>query len=139
MFLHLTTYLLNFLINLGVKVLLFNKFGGAKVLTKEENVAIFRRYIAEISCVEGYRHDFSYRNIGQTIFLDKSREIGDFSSIYRLVNAGQRSQRATVKVKCATVSPLQCTSPNKLLPRGFGLGFSLLAIWANSPLWYKVH
>ena len=48
-------------------------------MSKEENVAIFR----------WYRHDFSCRNIGQTIFRD-------FSSIYRLVNAGQQSQRATV-------------------------------------------
>ena len=43
--------------------------------SKEENVAIFRRYIAEISCIGGYRHDISWRNIGLVIFQDKSREI----------------------------------------------------------------
>ena len=32
-------------------------------------LAIFRRYIAEISCVGGYRHDISWRNIGPAIFL----------------------------------------------------------------------
>ena len=54
-----------------------------EVITKEENVVIFRRYIAEISCVEGYRHDFSLRNIGQTIFRAKFREIGDLSRYIR--------------------------------------------------------
>ena len=32
-------------------------------LWREENVAIFRRYIAEILCIEGFRHDISWRNI----------------------------------------------------------------------------
>ena len=49
------------------------------VVTKEENVAIFRRYIAEISCIEGFRHDISWRNIGPAIFQYLSREISDFS------------------------------------------------------------
>ena len=70
--------------------------------TKEENVAIFRRYISEISCIEGYRHDISYRNIGSVIFqinLEKSAISRDISAIlainqrffpiYRMVNAGQ--------------------------------------------------
>ena len=49
------------------------------ITTKEENVAIFRRYIAEISCIEGYRQDISWKNIGPTIFREKSWEIGDIS------------------------------------------------------------
>ena len=53
-------------------------------------------------------------DIGPTIFQDKSREIGDFPQIYRLVNAGQRSQtRYSVS---ATVHLPFCL---KLLPRGF--------------------
>ena len=69
-----------------------------------------------------------------------------FSRYIAWSTRGQRSQRATVKVKCATVSPLQCTSQTicfcfrgDLNPKPKGLGFSLLANWANSPLWYKVH
>ena len=95
---------------------------------QEENIAIFRRYIAEISCVEGYRHDFSCRNIGQMIFRDKSREIGDlsryiddFSSIYRLVNAGStESTRYSKSQMCYSV-PATVHLPNNLLllPRGF--------------------
>ena len=69
--------------------------------------------IAEISCIEGFRHDISWRNIGPAIFwylsgelVDFSRYIGDlainrlFLAIYRVVNAGQTRysarQRATV-------------------------------------------
>ena len=73
------------------------------VMIREENVADFRRYIAEISCVDGDRHDFSCRNIGQMIFRDKSREIGDFSRYIAWSTRGQRSQHATVKVNV-----LQC-------------------------------
>ena len=75
--------------------------------SKEENVAIFRRYIAEISCIGEYRHDISWRNIGPTIFQDKSREIGNilryisdlainrrFFPIYRMVNTSQRKSNA---------------------------------------------
>ena len=42
----------------------------SSLIAREENVADFRRYIAEISCVDGDRHDFSCRNIGQMIFRD---------------------------------------------------------------------
>ena len=72
------------------------------------------------------------------------REIGDFSRYIAWSTRSQRSQRATVKVKCATVS--RYSAPHQtnycrgdLNPKPKGLGFSLLAIWANSPLWYKVH
>ena len=54
-------------------------FDISSLTTREENVVDFRRYIAEISCVDGDRHDFSCRNTGQMIFRDKSREIGDLS------------------------------------------------------------
>ena len=81
-----------------------NAIGLNLVRIREENVADFRRYIAEISCVDGDRHDFSCRNIGQMIFRDKSREIGDLSRYIAWSTRGQRSQRVTVKVKCATVS-----------------------------------
>ena len=62
------------------------------------------------------------------INLEKSAIYSDISAIlarnrwfFLDISPDQRSQRATVKVKCATVSPLQCTSP-------FGVGFSPLAI-----------
>ena len=53
------------------------------LIPKEENVAIYRR-------IEGFQHDISWRNIDPAIFRDLSREIGDFSPIYRVVNACQR-------------------------------------------------
>ena len=93
----------------------------------------------------------SRRKMCQTIFRDKSREIsdlsryiGDFPRYIAWSTRSQRSQRATVKVKCATMSrysaPLQTICfRGDLNPKPKGLGFSLLAIWANSPLWYKVH
>ena len=37
------------------------------------------RYFGDISCIEGYRHDISWRNIDQAIFRNKSWEIDDFS------------------------------------------------------------
>ena len=37
------------------------------------------RYFGDISCIEGHQHDISWRNIGPTIFRDKSQEIGYFS------------------------------------------------------------
>ena len=36
-------------------------------------------YFGDISCIEGYRYDISWKNIGQVIFRNKSREIGYFS------------------------------------------------------------
>ena len=99
------------------------------------------RYIAEISCIEGFRHDISWRNIGPTIFQDLSREIGDlsqyigdFSSIYRVVNAGQRKS-----------DPLQCPSTRysastfvccreDLNPKPKGLGFTRLPLELSVPL-----
>ena len=73
--------------------------------------------------------DFSCRNIGQSIFRDKSREIGDlsryigdFSSIYRLVNAGQRSQMCYSESQMCYSVPATVHLPKqiaKLLPRGF--------------------
>ena len=103
------------------------------VNTKEENVAIFRRYIAEISCVGGY-HDISWRNIGPAVFRHLSREIGDFSPIYRVVNAGQRKS-----------NPLQCPSTRysashfaccweDLNPKPKGLGCTRLPPGLSSPL-----
>ena len=80
----------------------------------EENIAIFRRYIAEISCIEGFRHDISWRNIGPAIFRDFSREIAYFSryigdlAIYRVVNAGQRKSDPLQCRQRATVHALQC-------------------------------
>ena len=77
----------------------------------EEDIAIFRRYIAEISCIEGFRHDISWRNIGSAIFWYFSREIGDlainrlFLAIYRAVNAGLTRYSARQR---ATVHALQC-------------------------------
>ena len=79
----------------------------------EEDIAIFRRYIAEISCIEGFRHDISWRNIGSAIFWYFSREIGDlainrlFLAIYRVVNAGQTrySAPSTRYSARATVPP----------------------------------
>ena len=100
------------------------------VVTKEENVVIFRRYIAEISCIEGFPHDISWRNIGPTIFQYLSREIANFSR-YRWfgdkstiffryiawstrVNESQTRysarHRATVLLQCLSIC---------LLPRGF--------------------
>ena len=82
-----------------------------------------------------------YRDI--SAILARNRR---FFSIYRLVNAGSTESTRYSESQCATVSPLQCTSQTicfcfrgDLNPKPFGLGFSLLANWANSPLWYKVH
>ena len=105
------------------------------------------RYIAEISCIEGFRHDISWRNIGPTIFQDLSREIGDlsqyigdFSSIYRVVNAGQRKsdplqcrQRATVMLQCLTF--ICCWED--LNPKPKGLGFTRLPPGLSCPLIYN--
>ena len=92
--------------------------------SKEENVAIFRRYIAEISRVGGYRHDISWRNIGPAIFRHLSREIADFSRYIghlainrRFFSDISRGQRGSTKVRPATVL-LQCL-PFCLLLRGF--------------------
>ena len=91
------------------------------VVTKEENVAIFRRYIAEISCVEGYRHEYL--------------------TIYRVVNAGQRGstkvKRATVPVTalqcCYSASPFACCRED-LNPKPKGLGFTRLPPGLTCPL-----
>ena len=55
----------------------------------------------EISCIDRFRHDISWRNIGPAIFRDLLREIAISrdSTIYRVVNAGQRKS-----------DPLQCPS-----------------------------
>ena len=66
-----------------------------------------------ISCIEGFRHDISWRNIGSAIFWYFSREIGDlainrlFLAIYRVVNAGQTrySAPSTRYSARATVPP----------------------------------
>ena len=77
----------------------------------EENIAIFRRYIAEISCIDGFRHDISWRNIGPAIFRDFSREIayfsryiGDLAINRRFFGDISRGQRGSTKVRPATVS-----------------------------------
>nr|CAN75488.1 hypothetical protein VITISV_036821 [Vitis vinifera] len=118
----------------------------AKIKTwcKEENVAIFRRYIAEISCVGGYRHDISWRNIGPAIFRHLSREIADFSRYIGDLAINRRffsdiscGQRGSTKVKPATVpvNALQCL-PFCLLLRGFEpqtkrFGVHPLTTWAK--------
>ena len=43
--------------------------GENKVYNKEENIEIYRRYIADISCIGRGRHDISWRKIGDEIFL----------------------------------------------------------------------
>ena len=102
--------------------------------TREENVADFRRYIAEISCVDGDRHDFSCRNIRQMIFRDKSWEIGDLSryigdfgeksAIFLDISPGQRGVNRVNALQWKS-NVLQCPAtvhlPNNLLllPRGF--------------------
>ena len=65
------------------------------------------RYFDDISCIEWYQHNISWRNIDPAIFRDKFREIDDISRyvggfainwrffpIYRLVNTGQRKSNA---------------------------------------------
>ena len=104
----------------------------------------------KISCVEGYRHDFSCRNIGQTIFRDKSRGIGEKSAIlvrnrrfFLDISPGQHgsteSTRYSESQMCYSVPatmhlPQTNCFRGDLNPKPKGLGFSLLAIWANSPL-----
>ena len=81
------------------------------IVFKEENVEIFRRYIAaDISCIEGFRRDISWRNIGPAIFWDLSREIGDFSRYIgdlainrRFFSDISRGQCGSTKVRPATM------------------------------------
>ena len=107
-------------------------------VVKEENVTIFRRYITEISCVEGYWHDISWRNIGPAIFIDLSREIVDFSryigdlainrlflATYRAVNAGQTRYSAPFFFFCCW---------EDLNPKPKGLGFTRLPPRLSCPL-----
>ena len=90
------------------------------VFTKEENVAIFRRYIAEISCVGRYRHDISWRNIGPAIFRHLSREIADFSRYIdhlainrRFFSDISRGQRGSNLLVAATV-PLHLLAAERI-------------------------
>ena len=46
----------------------------------EENIGIYRRYIADITCIERSRHDISWRKIGEEIY---SVNIAKISAIYR--------------------------------------------------------
>ena len=73
-------------------------------ITMEENIAIFRRYIAEISCIDGFRHDISWRNIGPTIFRDFSRYIAWSTRVNESQTRYSARQRATVMLQ----SLLQC-------------------------------
>ena len=112
----------------------------------EENIAIFRRYIAEISCIDGFRHDISWRNIGPAIFRDFSREIAYFSryigdlAIYRVVNAGQRKsdplqcrQRATVAATVAATVPHLYLLLRGFEPQTKRFGVHPLTTWAELP------
>ena len=115
----------------------------------EENIAIFRRYIAEISCIDGFRHDISWRNIGPAIFRDFSREIayfsryiGDLAINSRFFGDISRGQRGSTKVRPATVPSTRysdATVPHLyLLLRGFEpqtkrFGVHPLTTWAKLP------
>ena len=103
--------------------------------------AIYRR----ISCIEGYRHDISWRNIGPAIFqinLKKSDISRDKLAIFPDISHGQRGstevKRTTMKSMCYSV--VTVPPPPLLLPRGFEpQTFCPLVIWANLPLLYNVH
>ena len=76
------------------------------VLSMEENIEIYRRYIADISCIRGYGNDIWWRNIVLVKFQGKILNIGDmainrrFFSIYR---NSQRDQTRYSAVKQATM------------------------------------
>ena len=95
------------------------------IQSKEENVAIFQQYIAEISRVEGYRHNFSCRNIGQTIFRDKSREIGDISAIlarnrrfFLDISLGQRGSTSYSESQMCYSIPATVHLPKQIASEG---------------------
>ena len=97
------------------------------------------RYFGYISCIEGFRHDISWRNIGPTIFWDLSRYIGDLAINRWFFSDISRGQRGSTKVKPATVpvNALQCL-PVCLLLRGFEpqtkrFGVHQLTTWAKLP------
>ena len=107
-------------------------------VSKEENVTIFRRYIAEISCLvsKGFNTIFHGEISVRRYFginLEKSSISRDISVIFPNISHGQRG---STKVKRATVL-LQCP-PICLLPRGFEpqtfwFGVHPLTTWANLP------
>ena len=75
------------------------------------------RYFGEISYIQGFQRDISWRNIGPAIFRDLSREIGDFSRYIgdlvinrRFFSDISRGQRGSTKVRPAIVpvNALQC-------------------------------
>ena len=104
----------------------------------EEDIAIFRRYIAEISCIEGFRHDISWRNIGSAIFWYFSREIGDlainrlFLAIYRVVNAGQTRYSAP-SPRYSAVPPISFLLLRGFEPQTKRFGVHQLTTWAKLP------
>ena len=128
---------------------MLKKIWDILVIIKEENVAIFRRYIAEISYIEGFRHDISPWNIGPAIFRDLSREIGDLSQYIGDLVINQRFFFDISRGQCGStkVRPLQCPSTRYsdatvhvlqclhicLLLRGFEPQTHPLTTWAKLP------
>ena len=110
------------------------------------------RYFGDISCIEGFRHDISWRNIGPAIFQDLSREIGDLSQYIgdlainrRFFSDIWRGQRGSTKVRPAIVpvNALQCMCYSSstfvccredLNPKPKGLGFTRLPPELSCPL-----
>ena len=105
----------------------------------------------KISCIDGFRHDISWRNIGPAIFRDFSREIAYFSRyigdlainrrFFGDISRGQRKsdplqcrQRATVMLQCLTF--ICCWED--LNPKPKGLGFTRLPPGLSCPLIYKM-
>ena len=63
----LFTNFINFIIHIYFfkDMYMFNMFG---LIIMEENIGIYRRYIADILCIGRGRHDISWRKIGEEIF-----------------------------------------------------------------------
>ena len=113
------------------------------------NIAICRRYIADISCIRRYRYDISWRNIDPAKFREKSLKIGDISQyvgdlainrrffpIYHMVNAVKHATVKSNALQCPRYNtskmPFCCWGDSNPKPKG--LGFSSLTIRASLPL-----
>ena len=100
------------------KYLFFISLNMKLVFTKEENVAIFRRYITEISCIEGFRHDISWKDIGQVIFRDLSLESAIFPDILHGQRGSTKVRRATVPSHLLAAKRIWTPNQNHCLPPG---------------------
>ena len=72
----------------------------------EENIEIYRRYIADILCIKGYRNDIWWRNIVLVKFQGKILNIGNMAlnrRFFLIYRNSQRSQTRYSVVKRATV------------------------------------